>query len=201
MRSRFMMVSLLLMALLPAWAQRRQHDPLSDMETDQLRDVAQEPEKRIKLFVKFVRARMAAIDQIRSDPKFADDRGGKLHDLLEDLSNLVDEMDDNVSTYDKQKADLRKALKDVVELDSEMQLKLRAIKETADADAKASREYNFVLQDAIESVSASGDSARQTLEDETEEFKKLAEQQKAADKAAKEQQKEKQKNCPIRSCQ
>src|SRR5205085_12492114 len=99
--------------------------------------------------------------------------------------------------------DLRKALKDVVETDSELQLKLRGIKEAPADDPKAAKEtrdYKFVLDDALESVNASADSARQTLEDETEEFKKAADKQKEEDKKAKEREKEKQKNCPIRSC-
>src|SRR5258708_7386060 len=154
-----LLAALTLLSTLAA-AQTRRRDALTDAETDQLREVAIEPEKRIRLFVKFARARMEAIEQVRSDPKFAEGRGKRLHDLLEDVSAIVDEMDQNIEEYDRQKADLRKALKEVVEADSELQLKLRAIKEGAASDAKLAREardYKFILDDASESVNTSAD--------------------------------------------
>src|SRR5947209_8318476 len=164
----------LTLAVALAPAQRRRRDPLTEVETDALREVAQEPDKRVKLFVKFVRARITAIEQVRSDPRFADDRGKRLHDLLEDLGNVVDEMDSNIDTYDRQKADLRKPLKDVVELDSDLQLKLRAIKEAA-TDPKTTveaREHKFVLDDAIESVKPSADTGRAILQHRSEALSK-----------------------------
>ncbi|HUR37616.1 MAG TPA: hypothetical protein VM009_07345, partial [Terriglobales bacterium] len=48
---------------------RGRRDPLTETEVDQLREVTQEPIKRIKLIVKFARARMLAMEQLRSDPK------------------------------------------------------------------------------------------------------------------------------------
>lgn len=202
MRTRLAIFALLVLAVTLAPAQRRRRDPLTDPETDQLREVAVEPEKRLKLYVKFARARMAAIEQLRSDPKFAEDRGQRLHDLLEDLGAIVDEMDRNVDEYDRQKQDLRKPLKDVIEADSEFQLKLRAIKDAAaePALAREARDYKFVLDDTIESVNASADAARETLQTEIEEFKKKKDKDAAEQKAAKEKEKEKQKNCPIRAC-
>src|SRR5205085_6392933 len=87
---------------------RAQHkrDPLTEPEVDQLRETAQEPDKRLKLMVKFARARMLAIDQLRSDPKLAQGRGEKIHELLEDFMNLVDEIDDNVDNYSGKQSDI-----------------------------------------------------------------------------------------------
>ena len=48
---------LLLLSTL-AFAQKR--DPLTDAEADQLRQVAMEPQKRLKLFIKFTEARLDA---------------------------------------------------------------------------------------------------------------------------------------------
>lgn len=164
-------VALLLLAL-PLAGQRRR-DPLTDAETDQLREVADQPEARVKLWVKFVRARMAALDQIRSDPKFAADRAQRTHDMLEDLAGMIDEMDDNVDNYSKQKSDIRKGLKDVVEMESELQLKLRGIQEATDPAAqKELATYKFVLQNAVESVNQSAANTRDTLQEQNEEFSK-----------------------------
>src|SRR5262249_27022968 len=89
-------VCLLLAVFCATAVARAQHrrDPLTETEVDQLRETAQEGDKRIKLMVKFAKSRMLAIDQLRSDPKLAENRGQHIHDLLEDFMNLVDEIDD-----------------------------------------------------------------------------------------------------------
>ncbi len=89
-------------------AQKR--DPLTDKEVDQMRESADWPDKRIELMVKFARARMTAIDQLQANPKGAKDRPMQVHDLLEDFSALLDEIEDNVDMYGSHKADMRKGL-------------------------------------------------------------------------------------------
>jgi DNA repair exonuclease SbcCD ATPase subunit len=165
------LVVALLMALpLPAHAEKR--DPLNDKEVDQLRETAQEPEKRLKLMVEFTRARMTSIDQLRADPKQAKDRGQKIHDLLEDIATLVDEIDDNVSDYDQRQADLRKPLQQVVQLDSELQRKLRDLQQSASDPKNSAEDYKFVLQDAVESINQSADSNRKLLDEHNVKFAK-----------------------------
>lgn len=160
------LVLLALVALCPA---QRRRDPLTDTETDQLREVAMEPEKRLKLYVDFARARLAAIDQLRSDPKFAAERGRRIHDLLEDFTTLEDELDDNVQDYAARKADLRKPLAVVIQADSEFQLNLRTLEESA-PEAEA-RQYKFVLTNALESVDQNLDSCRELLARQQAEFR------------------------------
>lgn len=167
---RLLFCGLALLLALPAAAQKHR-DPLTDAEVDQLREVAQEPDARLKLWVKFVRARVAALDQARANPK-ASERVPRTHALLEDLANMADEMDDNVDTYARDKADIRKSLKDVIDVDAELQAKLKALKEAGDATtARDLPEYSFVLDNAIESVDASLDGARETLAQQVEQFK------------------------------
>jgi hypothetical protein len=156
---------------------RAQHkrDPLTELEVDQLRETAQEPDKRLRLMVKFARARMLAIDQLRSDPKLAQGRGEKVHDLLEDFMNLVDEIDDNVDNYSSKQSDIRKSLKELVEADTDFQLKLRTLKDAAKNNPKMADEatdYEFVLDNTLEAVNQSVDNARKTLDEQNEEFAK-----------------------------
>jgi hypothetical protein len=172
--------------VLPAPAQRRRRDPLTPIETDQLREVAPEPDKKVKLYVDFARARMVAIEQLRKGSSPATDRGQRIHDLLEDFTSIIDELDDNLSDFAARRADERKALKGVIDADGEFQAKLRALKEWSESDASAKQEahaYSFVLTDATEAVDGNLEDARAILE------KQNAAVKAAQDKAAQERQK------------
>ena len=174
MTKRALLVLAILTALVAAsYAGKLRRDPLNDLETDELREVAQEPIKRLKLYIKYAGARMTAIDQMRSDPKLAADRGRQIHDLLEDFTNIVDELDDNVDMYHGRGADLRKPLKEVIEADSDWQLRLRTLKEAPASDpnaAKEAKDYYFVLESSIDSVNESADNARKVLAEQNVTF-------------------------------
>ncbi len=160
-------VLVLLLVVAASAAQRRRHDPLTDAEADQMRELAQEPEKRIKLVVKFAPARLQAIEQLRGDPKMAEGRGKQIHDLLEDFAALVDEIGDNVDMYAQRKDDIHKAVGQVITADSEFQLKLRALKEAAATDPKVAQEakdYEFALQDAMDAVDSNLQDSRDLLD-------------------------------------
>lgn len=171
-RIAYLVFSLLVAA--PLWPQVRDRDPLTEKEVDQLRETAVEPEKRLKLMVEFTRARMLAIDQLRSAPKMAKDRGQRTHDLLEDIAGLVDEIDDNLGNYSERSADLRKPLKEVVQMESEFQVKLRELKAAADdpKNVDEASDYKFALEDATDSVNQSADSSRKLLEEQNVKFAK-----------------------------
>jgi len=158
--------SLLLFAASAAAQARR--DPLTDVEVDQLRETTQDPPKRVKLIIKFGRARMLAIEQLRGDVKQLGTRGKQLHDLLEDFDAIADELDRNLDMYSRQKNDLRKPLKEAIEAYTEWQLKLRAIKQSDLADAKMAAEMKqieFPLDSAIETVNAGLDTARELMDE------------------------------------
>jgi hypothetical protein len=160
---------LLLCLAVPIFAQRRR-DPLTPTEIDQLRDAAVEPEPRIKLYVEFARARLVALEKMRSDPK-ATDRPAQTHRMLEEFLAVYDELDDNLDNFEGRKADLRKALKAVIEGDTEFQAKLRALKDDPRGAKEEVSEYQFVLSDAIEKVDTSVDEHRKLLAQEEEEWK------------------------------
>src|SRR3954453_3847708 len=149
--SRIPLTALTLIALSSSLFAGEQHkrDPLTDQETDQIREQALNPQKRFHLYVTFATARLTAIDQLRADPKMAQGRGQQIHDLLEDFLALVDETEDNLDDYREKKADLIKPLTELVEAESDWKLRLRALKETNAPDAK---DYEFILQNAIETV-------------------------------------------------
>jgi regulator of replication initiation timing len=165
---RLFLIVLLAIGALTADAQRRR-DPLTEAESDQIRQATVEPPKRIKLMLTFATARLTAIDQIRANPNLQKEQTTQIHDLLEDFASIVDELDDNVTMFDERNEDLRKALKTVVESNTDWQLRLRALRETSGNNLK---DYEFVLQDATESVTESAASTRETLQNQNARFGK-----------------------------
>ena len=156
-------VSLLLSSV---WAQRRS-DPLNPLEEDQLRDAAQDPTVRLKLFVEFARARLASLEQMRADPKVAD-RALQTRDRLQDFLDVYDELNDNIDTFVERKADLRKPLKAVIEADMEFQARLRALKSSADANKNEAKQYDFVLTNVLDAVDGGVQDHRQLLNEQEE---------------------------------
>jgi hypothetical protein len=153
--------ALLLWLLTPAPAQR-QRDSLTNPEIDQLRDTALEPDLRLKLYVKFARARLVSLEQARSDPKTTD-RGQETHDGLQEFLDIYDEMNENIDNYVGRKSDLRKALKPVIEADTEFQAKLRALQDAANNAREEAKHYEFLLSTAIETLDSSAQDHRQLL--------------------------------------
>jgi predicted nucleic acid-binding Zn-ribbon protein len=162
-------VLLSLAAPLLSPAQRRD-DPLTQPEIDQLRDTAVEPELRMKLYVQFARARLVALEQMRSDPK-TKDRARQTHDMLADFAAVYNELNDNLDNFVERRDDLRRALKWVMEGDTEFQAKLHALKDDSRTTPKEADEYQFVLSDAIESVDNGAADHRKLLAEEQEAWK------------------------------
>ena len=167
-RASFVLLALLVV-ISPGWSQRRR-DPLTPPEIEQLRDTSWEPEERLKLYVKFARARLAALEQVRSDPKITD-RAQATHDKLQDFLDVYDELNDNIDTYEGRKSDLRKALKAVIEGDAEFQSKLRAFKDSVIAAKEDTKDYEFLLSNAVEAVDNGAQDHRQLLAEQEETFK------------------------------
>lgn len=153
--------ALLGMLVGPGLAQRR-HDPLNRKEIDDLRETAQEPDQRLKLLVKYARARLTTLEQMRNDPKVAD-RTRQTHDLLQDFLDIYDELDDNLDMYLDRKEDIRKPLHTIIEADTEFQAKLRALRDSADSGKDDAKQYQFVLSNALDAVDHGADDHRQLL--------------------------------------
>ena len=126
-----------------------------------------EPDFRLKLYVGFARARLAALEQARSDPKTTD-RGLATHDRLQVFLDVYDELNDNIDTYVERKSDLRKALKAVIEGDTEFQAKLRALRDDATAKKEETGQYEFLLSNALDTLDSSVQDHRQLLTEQEE---------------------------------
>src|SRR5580704_17950220 len=159
-------VMLAMLMLTTVWAQRRR-DPLNPLEQDQLRDAAQEPSERLKLYIQFDRTRLTSLEQTRADPKVTD-RAQQTRDLLQDFLDVYDELNDNLDTFVERKADLRKPLKTLIEADNEFQARLRALKSSADSNKDEARQYDFLLTSVLETIDTSVQDHRQLLSEQEE---------------------------------
>ena len=163
-------LSLLLFAVfcLAAGAGAQSHrDPFTQPEIDQIRDSSWEPQQRLALYVKFARARLVALEQMRSDPK-TKDRAQQTHDKLDDFLLIYDELNDNIDTYVGRKSDLRKVLKTIIDGDTEFQAKLRALRDEAGSKKEELEHYEFLLTNALETLDSSVQDHRQLLSEQEE---------------------------------
>jgi hypothetical protein len=161
---------LLTAGVLPCAAQKHRRDPLTDLEIDQLRDSAQEPEARLKLYIAFARARLEKLQQIRSDPKITD-KDQQIRSALQDFADIYDELDENVDTFADRGDDLRKAIKPVIESDTEFGSKLRAFKLSLESSRDEAEKYDFLLGTAMEAVDNAAKDHRGLLAEQDEKFK------------------------------
>ena len=159
-----LLAALLSTCVVKAAAQRR--DPLNEKEVDEMRETADYPDKRLETLVKFTRVRIASIEQLQANGKDAKDRPMQIHDLLEDFTALLDEIEDNIDMYGSHKADMRRGLTLLVEADSEWQLKLRRLKEQSPPEELD--QYSFALTNATEAASDMANDARQELQEQNQ---------------------------------
>ncbi|MDP9038662.1 MAG: hypothetical protein M3O02_05220 [Acidobacteriota bacterium] len=101
-------VALLALVLAPVEGQTRT-GALSDREIDQVRESRLIPAESILLFVKFLDVRSDRISALYAKGR-RPGREQDTHDLMEQFTTLVDELDDNLADYGPRHADLRRAL-------------------------------------------------------------------------------------------
>lgn len=143
---------LLLAVTAPRLFAQDQDDPLNANEVQQIRDNAIHPNDRIKLYMKFMGARLDALKQLATDTK-GDTRKAEIRGKLEEFTHLCDELQDNLDTYDSAHADIRKSLKDLVAASTKWPDLLKAI--------PSDPSYEFSQKTALEAAQSAADEARQ----------------------------------------
>lgn len=169
MKHRLPWVLLAALMFAPCVASARRHDPLTSDEIDQLREVALEPEKRLKLLADFARLRLTAIEDTRTPKKPAAENPRSLHDLMQDFLEVYDELDDNIGMYEDRQSDLRKALKPVLLADNEFHARLEGLQHNLTPQERT--ECDFVLSSIVEAVASGTAEHKKLLAEQEVSFK------------------------------
>jgi ABC-type transporter Mla subunit MlaD len=104
---------------------------------------------------------------LHTDPKLQQPQTlTELRSLLYDFTDIIDELDDNLDAFDDRSADLRAALRTVIETETDFQQRLRKIRETF--PPAVLQQVKEELEDAIEAVDDSVNSSRALLDKQNE---------------------------------
>src|SRR3984957_5535014 len=102
-------VAFVLLALTPPIHAQHSDTSLSEGEIEQLREAAYFPADRVAVFMKLLDERNKAIQDLFAHPR-KPGREQDTHDLLEQFTNIADELNDNLDDYGPHHRDIRKAL-------------------------------------------------------------------------------------------
>ena len=124
---------------------RAQHQEaaLSESEVEQLRDAAYVPTDRVMVFIKLIDTRVKSIQELYSKPR-RQGREQDTHDLMEQITAVADELNDNLDDYGPHHRDIRKALPKLLGATERWASALRSL---PDADA-----YNVSRKLSLESI-------------------------------------------------
>ena len=168
----------IILALLAAafLANAQDRDFLTADEADQVRE-AQEPNVRLKLYLKFANERIELLKQLIATEKPG--RTALIHDTLEDYTHIIEAIDTVADDGLKRKLDISEGMKSVAEAEKQMLAELQKLNEKQGKDYGR---YEFAMQQAMETTQ---DSSELSTEDMKQRAGQVAEREKR-DKAERE---------------
>ncbi len=156
-------MAVLFLVFAPLTQAQRSKDPLTPNQEEQVRNVADQPNERVKLFIKFIEERTDAIHHAVVRPE-TQHPSIEIHDHLTAFTSLVDELQDNLDAYDESHSDIRKSLKFLLERTSKWT--------TALEQPPGSPEYDFARKTAMDAVDNTKQAATELLKSQEEYFSK-----------------------------
>lgn len=122
---------------------QKQPAALSEAEEDQVRDAAIDPARRVTVYQAIIETRIKRIQDVLANTR-AQGRRDDIRENMDEITGLVDELQDNLEEYEHAHRDLRKPLPKL--LDATLRWE-SVLKQPPDNDA-----YNLVRKLALESV-------------------------------------------------
>ncbi len=150
-------------------APAQDRDFLTADEADQVRE-AQEPNVRLKLYLKFAQDRIELLKQMLANGKPG--RTALIHDTLEDYTHIIEAIDTVADDALKRKLDLTEGIKLVADGEKQM---LDDLRKLSAKPAKDSARFEFAMQQAIETTQ---DSTELSAEDLKQRAGQVAEREK-----------------------
>ena len=141
-------------ALGPPCSAQATKDPLSTGQVDQVRELGDRPIERLKLYLKFVNERAAAIKELTPNST-ENSRPAELRARFEEFTRLADELSENMDTYDTDKADIRKALRLIVDSSTRWTAILKA--------PVSDPTYDFSRETALIAAASTAEQAQKSL--------------------------------------
>lgn len=138
-----------------------QRDPLNEDEVEQIREFADRPAERVKLYMKFIEQRIDAIRQMSSD-SHVQNKPAKLRSLMEEFTRLADELQDNLDNYEDTHGDVRKPLKELIPSSEKWPDVLKI--------PPPDRSYDFSRKTALEAAQSAHQQATKLMADQTKYF-------------------------------
>lgn len=133
---------------------QRSKDPLTPDQEEQVRAVTDQPNERVKLYIKFIEDRTDAIHHAVLHPVIQHP-GVAIHDRMEEFTRLVDELEDNLDAYDESHSDVRKSLKFLLDRIAKWQSVLQ--------EPPGSPDYDFARKTALDAVENTRQAATELL--------------------------------------
>lgn len=138
------------LSLIPLARAQHTKDPLKPAEEEQVRAASDEPNDRVKLYIKFLEQRTDSIHATMRHPA-TQHPGADIHNALEQFTRLTDELADNLDAYDESHTDIRKSLKFLLEHSAKWPAILK--------EPQPSPEYDFARKTALDAADSLTDAA------------------------------------------
>jgi hypothetical protein len=135
---------------------------LSDAEVEKLRELAPEYPERVMAFVGFLNQRADEIEKL-TNGKRKPGREEDIHDLMQQITGILDDLDDNLDEYSNHHNDIRKVLPKLVAASERWGTVLRSPPEN--------QEYSVQRKLALESLNDVHEAATQMITEQAAWFK------------------------------
>ncbi len=150
-------LAIVFLALILPFHAQRTDTSLSEGEIEQLRDAAYVPNDRVLVFIKLLDVRDKQIQDLFAHPR-KPGREQDTHDLLEQFTNIADELNDNLDDYGARHSDIRKALPKLLDATERWASNIKQPPENA--------AYDLSRKLALESIRDIREEATQMVEDQ-----------------------------------
>ena len=144
-----------------AFAQKDHHDPLTEAQVEKIREAGIDPNERLKLYTEYVNDHVNAVKALINRGK-SDARASRLDRELQDVVTLMDELGSNLDEYSDRHADIRIALRPLVDQSQRWLISIKALAGEAP--------FDLSRKEAIEAGEDLTDQAQRVLREQTDYF-------------------------------